>query len=265
MTYQNNSTDTDRWAGILKAAIEQPGLVLSAYTNFHNYSIGNQLAAMLQCHLRGIQPGPIATYPRWQQLGRQVRRGEKAIELCMPITVKHDTEEDEPETFTRFLWKKNWFVLSQTDGEPVAPEPIPDWDDARALEALKISKVPFDYTNGNVQGFARKRQIAISPLAALPQKTAFHEIAHILLGHTEEGDVNDGETIPRSLREAEAESVAMICCESLGIDGAPYCRGYIQGWLEGAPIPERSAQRIFKAADQILKAGRPAEKGAPHV
>ncbi len=36
------------------------------------------------------------------------------------------------------------------------------------------------------------------------------------------------------------------------------CRGYIQHWNEhraAEPIPERSAQRIFKAADQILKAG----------
>ena len=32
--------------------------------------------------------------------------------------------------------------------------------------------------------------------------------------------------------------------------------GYIQHWWgQGNPIPERSAQRIFKAADQILKAG----------
>jgi hypothetical protein len=39
------------------------------------------------------------------------------------------------------------------------------------------------------------------------------------------------------------------------MDGAEYCRGYIQNWLAGADIPERSAQRIFSAADKILKAG----------
>jgi len=46
--------------------------------------------------------------------------------------------------------------------------------------------------------------------------------------------------------------------EALGLPGAEHCRGYIQHWnaRRGAePIPERSAQRIFKAADQILKAG----------
>jgi hypothetical protein len=41
-----------------------------------------------------------------------------------------------------------------------------------------------DELNGNIQGFANGRGIAVSPLAALPHKTTFHEIAHIVLGHT---------------------------------------------------------------------------------
>jgi hypothetical protein len=39
------------------------------------------------------------------------------------------------------------------------------------------------------------------------------------------------------------------------MDGAEFCRGYIQNWLQGAEIPERSCQRVFSAADKILKAG----------
>lgn len=109
--------------------------------------------------------------------------------------------------------------------------------------------------SGNTQGYAKGRQIAISPLAQMPEKTTFHELAHIELGHTSEA-VHDSEHLPRSLREAEAESVALLCLESLGMPGAGYCRGYIQSWLSGAEIPERSAQRIFAAADRILRAGR---------
>jgi hypothetical protein len=90
----------------------------------------------------------------------------------------------------------------------------------------------------------------------MPDKTTFHELAHVVLGHTEARTLNDGDTLPRSLKEAEAESVAQICLESLGLPGARFCRAYIQSWLEGAEIPERSAQRIFSAADRILKAGR---------
>ena len=79
-----------------------------------------------------------------------------------------------------------------------------------------------------------------------------------MLGHTAEGPTHDGRWTPRDLREAESESVALILCETLRLDGAEYCRGYVQNWLRGDCIPERSAQKIFHAADLILRAGRPA-------
>jgi antirestriction protein ArdC len=114
-----------------------------------------------------------------------------------------------------------------------------------------------------VQGFAKKRQVAINPLAQLPYKTFFHELGHVILGHTTEADFADAEATPRSLREVEAESVALLCCESLGLDGSEFCRGYIQNWLSrgsafnAEAIPEKSAQKIFRAADQIIRAGHP--------
>jgi hypothetical protein len=78
----------------------------------------------------------------------------------------------------------------------------------------------------------------------------------VVLGHTQESSISDSERTPKNLREVEAESVAMLLCESLGLTGADFCRGYIQNWLDGEPIPEKSAQKIFGAADRILKAGR---------
>ena len=54
----------------------------------------------------------------------------------------------------------------------------------------------------------------------------------------------------------EAEAVALLCCAALDLQGVQEARGYIQNWWgAGNPIPERSAQRILKVADQILKAG----------
>ena len=49
---------------------------------------------------------------------------------------------------------------------------------------------------------------------------------------------------------------ALLVLGSLNENGLEACRGYIQHWLNGQEIPERSAQRIFKAADTILRAGR---------
>jgi IrrE N-terminal-like domain len=132
---------------------------------------------------------------------------------------------------------------------------IPEWNQARALATLNITETPFTDTNGNVQGYARKREIAISPVAAMPHKTLFHEVAHIELGHTAELEFNDAEQTPKNLREVEAEAVALLCLDALNLPGAEFCRGYIQNWLKGDTIPEASAQKIFGAADRILKAG----------
>lgn len=187
----------------------------------------------------------------------------------MPITRKQREEEsDEEHTFTSFAYKPRWFVLSQTQGRELEPTTIPEWDSEKAIAALSIERVAFDKTDGNCQGFARQRQIAINPVAQLPYKTLFHELAHIILGHTTEADFADTETTPRNLREVEAEAVALLCCESLGLEGSDYCRGYIQNWLyqgvgfNADAIPEKSAQKIFRAADQIIRAGRPSRERA---
>jgi hypothetical protein len=246
-----------KWSDLLKAAVMEPGLILKAYSNFHGYSIGNQIAATMQCHWRGIEAGPINTYPGWKKLNRQVKKGEKAIWLCMPLTRKSKEEGHEGEqVITTFVWKPNWFVLSQTNGEPVAMPELPVWDKEKALTALGIEEIQFTETNGNVQGYAQKRQVAISPIAAMPHKTLFHELAHVEIGHTLESEFTDSEHTPRNLREVEAEGVAMLLCESLNLSGSEYCRGYIQSWLKGDVIPEKSAMKIFGAADRILRAGQ---------
>ncbi|MDQ3258650.1 MAG: DUF1738 domain-containing protein, partial [Acidobacteriota bacterium] len=115
-------------------------------------------------------------------LGRHVRRGERALVLCLPITRRRRDEESAPDgsdTFTTFVYQPRWFVLEQTEGEEVTPPSIPEFDIDHALAALEIERIPFDHTDGNCQGFAKKRQIAISPIAQLPVKTLLHEMAHL--------------------------------------------------------------------------------------
>jgi antirestriction protein ArdC len=248
------------FAHLLEQAVNEPGILSTAYTNFHTYSLGNQLLALAQCIERGIQPGPMATFQRWRDLGRYVRRGEKAITLCRPVKVKRTTTADDGTEqtipLTWFVYKPFWFVLAQTDGQLLAVQPAPAWDATRALQALDVQEVAFDALNGNVLGFARGRMIAINPVNPMPHKTRFHEIAHVLLGHTTDAEQADSETTPRNLQECEAEAVAMICCAALDLPGVEFSRGYIQSWWgQGNAIPERSAQRILKVADQILKAG----------
>jgi hypothetical protein len=247
---------------------------MQAYSAFTSYSIGNQLLAMFQCMLRGIQPGPIKTFPGWKECGRNVKRGEKALMLCMPITVKRrdnsrntssSAEPDPEECFTTgFMYRSRWFVISQTEGPDIELPTIPNWNAQQALHNLDITQVPFTALDGNCQGYSRAREIAINPVAQLPQKTFFHECSHILLGHCAEADFHDGEKTPKNLREVEAEAVALLCCEALGLPGSEFCRGYIQSWADGEAIPETSAKKILSAADKILKAGASLKQPAIH-
>jgi N-terminal domain of anti-restriction factor ArdC/IrrE N-terminal-like domain len=260
MSITTPQDQTASFADLLQSAISEPGKIHAAYFAFHGYSLGNQILALIQCAERGIAPGPIASFNKWKDRGRFVQKGQKAIALWMPITCKRTIEQDpdKPEevAFTRFLLKRNWFVLSQTQGQEYTPAPIPSWDRARALQALGIEQITFDHTDGNVWGFARGKQIAVSPLSPMPDRTLLHEIAHVVLGHTAEAVEQDGPMTPRNIREVEAEGVALLCSAALGLDRAEYSRGYLQHWLRGEEIPERSCQRIFRAADAILRAGR---------
>lgn len=114
------------WSKILVDAVTRPGVISQAYSLFHRYSVGNQLAALMQCMLRKLEPGPINTYVGWQKLGRQVRKGEQALVLAMPLTYKRkqgeskmpDRFEHEPSagnkmeaSYTRFVQRPFWFVV----------------------------------------------------------------------------------------------------------------------------------------------------------
>ncbi len=188
--HATRSVDIPKWSALLVEAVNKPGLIMKAYSNFHAYSIGNQILALVQCQMRGLEPGPINTFPGWQALGRSVKRGERALILCMPITRKvrteetdeHNADENGERTFTSFMHKARWFVISQTSGDEFTPPRLPEWNAERALVALEIEQIPFTDTDGNCQGYAtRKRQIAINPVAQLPAKTLFHEAAHVIL------------------------------------------------------------------------------------
>lgn len=259
MTNQTISHEFN-WAGLLRSAVKDSGIISKAYSVFHNYSIGNQILAIMQCIVQDIPVAPINTYKGWKKLNRQVKKGSKAIQLCMPVICKYKeadehTGEEKEHTFKRFTYKKNWFVMSQTEGENQPVAKLPNFNIEMALAALDIEEVAFEHISGNTQGYASKRNIAVSPIAEFPHKTRFHEMAHVVLGHTAENNMEYTTNTPQDLQEVEAESVAYILCNILGLSGTVQSRGYIQHWLQTDAIPEKSAQKIFGAADKILKAG----------
>jgi len=258
----NTPTQGPAFTDLLREVVEKPGVLSSAYSMFHNYSFGNMMAAVWQLADRNQPLGPIASFNRWKELGRHVKKGAKALVLCMPVTARGiKTNEDgtqEEYSFNRFIWKKNWFVLQDTEGADFVNEVVtPKWDAALALETLGVTTEQFSYIDGNCQGYAQAKTIAINPVAQYPHKTRFHELAHIVLGHTSEGEkMVDNDFTPRDVREVEDESTAYILLNLLDLPGKEESRGYVQHWLGDADISEKSAQRIYSAADKIFKAGQ---------
>jgi antirestriction protein ArdC len=275
---QNERPD---WGKLFQSILAEPGRLGDHYRWFHRYSLGNQVLATEQMAVRGIPIGPISSFNGWKKVGRKVKKGEKAIALWMPVVKKEvilkDDGAEEEATRCFFVMKNNWFALAQT--EPIDPEnpgnapapQTPEWDRGMALENLGITEVPFREVDGNCQGFARpdKGEIAINPLAAMPWKTTFHEIAHCLL-HSKQAEAAfiDGGHVGRSIEEAEAESVAFLCCATLGLPGLEGARGYVQNWLDSPAQAEefikKSAARVFSAADKILKSGRKVDQEVDH-
>lgn len=234
------------------------GKILGAYSRFYQYSFANQMYAMFQMMARGIEISPLATFKKWQSLGRAVRKGEKAIEMCVPRTWTKEENGEEKEGLY-FVFLRKWFAMSQTDGEAVEfPEVAFDFD--LALKNLGITKVPFERLDGNCQGYASKRDgkpvIAINPMADLPDKTFFHEVAHCLLHLEGDAEFIDSKTTG-SLKEVEADSVALCCSIALGLEkNIPYAVGYIHHWRKDNEVPVESIKKIFRATDKILKAGK---------
>lgn len=247
----------------LSEIYDQPKKLHEAYRVFHRYSAKNRILAENQ--LSVIEP--INTYNGWKELGRQVKKGSKAISLFLPVIKKiEDSEVDKKNQdnvkntsidTTQFIRKKHWFSLSQTEGKEFESEKLPNFEFKKAFKILEITQERFQMLNGNCQGYAIPDQniIAINPLAYAPYKTTIHEIAHCLL-HKESKKIIDGEELDSSIKEFEAETTAYLVCCSLGkFEHLEYSRGYIANWIKRDDAKENNFKRAFEAANIIMSAG----------
>jgi antirestriction protein ArdC len=258
------TTEVD-WCATLMEALNSPGALGNTYTRFYNYSFLNQIRLLMQ----GVAE-PVATYNRWRELGRQVRKGSKAKTVLAPVLISHEAkdaygnmvvgDDGKPRKYqilVGFRDSRTVFGYSDTDGDDLPPVRLPGWDVDTALAELGVDRVSFDMINGNAQGFSFEdvegRHVAINPTAAYPAKTLLHELAHLMLGHSKDNDHTH-----RGVAEFEAEATAYLVAKELELiawDPAE-SRAYIQGWLAGDEVTEDNITRVFAAVNKILMAGR---------
>lgn len=244
-------------AHILDDALELPGTIAPYYSYFHPYSFTN-MVYLYQQGAREI----VGTYRAWQTVGRHVVRGSKAYEIIRPIIVEQPIPDDpDGETEPALIGFKPVrciFTLSQTDGEALAPKETPGWHLTHALGNLGIRQVEFRSLDGNLQGYSRGAEIAVSPIAANPLKTTIHEMGHLVLGHTLPHHFEEYQT-HRGVMEFQAEGVAYLVLNELGAmdeQAAQQSRGYIWHWLRSEQPPEQAVRQVLTAADRVLRAGR---------
>jgi antirestriction protein ArdC len=252
------------WRATLTEALNAPGSLGTTYTRFYGYSFLNQIRLLMQ----GVAE-PVATYNRWRELGRQVRKGSKAKIVLAPVLVGRKVEDAngnvvlgddsrprKHQILVGFRDSRTVFGYSDTEGDDLPVVELPGWDAETALAVLGIDRVAFDMVNGNTQGFSFEdtdgRHLALNPTAAYPAKTLLHELAHLTLGHCKHGDETH-----RGVAEFEAEATAYLAAKELQlIDWDPAeSRAYIQNWLGGTEVAEDSIARVFAAVNKILTAG----------
>jgi hypothetical protein len=226
---------------------------LAAQARFHRYSFANTMLILQQVP----EATTVAGFNTWRGAGRVVRRGERAIWIVAPVLRRRKSSGDEPEIagFRRVAV----FDLSQTDGAELASlcEPLQGTDDRGWFEVLSevASTLGFEVERSVLAGgvfgdctYATRRiRVASSASPAQAVKTLAHELAHALL-HENADD--------RPLAELEAESVAYVVCQHLGLDTKCYSFGYVTTWAGGTSDALRaikgSCARIADTARVII-------------
>jgi hypothetical protein len=115
--------------------------------------------------------------------------------------------------------------------------------------------VPFIESNGNVQRYVQKRQVAVCVVATVPHNTLLYELVQIELGNTTESEFTDSKHMLQGIREV-LKAITMLWCESLELLESEYCRGYLQSQLCRDVIAEKSLMNIFHAVDLITEITR---------
>ena len=227
--------------------------LLKTMARFHKYSWHNVFLIAAQ------RPDAtrVAGFHTWRSLGRVVRRGEKGIAILAPIVTRRRSDESDDDSKKVVGFRAvHVFDVAQTDGAPLPEVAQASGDPGSALEMMRTTiidrGITVDYVHnlGGALGTSAGGRIQI--LIGLPPAEELmvlaHEWAHELLHRS--GD----RPASRNTRELEAESVAYIVGQAIGLDVAGSSRDYIQLYRGDRDGLANSLDRVQRAASVILSA-----------
>ncbi len=235
---------------------------LTAMGRFHRYSFGN----ILEIARQKPDATRVAGMYAWNQLGRKVKKGEKGIRILAPMMGtrrRKDTEQSQDATVTHkpvLVGFRSAYVfdVSQTDGAE-----LPAFSDkvtgevgdyrTRLVDFLATQGIALEFkeTIAPALGMSYGGRIAILPGQAPAEEfsTLVHELAHEVLHKAERRTATT-----RTVRETEAEAVAFVVSQTIGLDAGRASADYIHLYHGNAALLAESLEVIQKTSALILSA-----------
>ena len=245
---------------------------LDTVAKFHRYSQRN----IDLIYSQNPSASQVAGFKKWQNnFKRSVNKGEKGIRIAAPIIKKLtpedqkrlDTTEEKAIVGYRYI---PVFDISQTSGEPVlsakdfVKENLADHQNVTSLynafkdylnqqTDLKVSEVPLATLNG-AKGYFQPstNEIVIGgdePDNALKLKTLYHEYAHSQL-HGLKSAFKDR---PRAYQETQAEAVAYVAMQNIGVDTSNYSLGYVATWAKDKAVIHSALSEIQQVSNKVIE------------
>ena len=237
---------------------------LTAMGRFHNYSFGN----ILEIARQRPDATRVAGLYAWNQLGRKVIKGQKGIRILAPMIgtrKKKDTEANkskDPAAVNspvlvgfRAVYV---FDVSQTEGAE-----LPGFTERTKGEVGEFRERLIDFTIA--QGIQLEFKESIAPalgmsyggrIVILPGQepaeefsTLVHELAHEMLHKAERRTATT-----KTVRETEAEAIAFVVSQTIGLDAGRASADYIQLYHGNAALLTESLEVIQRTAALILSA-----------
>ncbi len=197
---------------------------LDTMAKFWHYSYHNQILI----HVQKKDASRVAGFRKWNDLGRFVKAGSKAIKILAPSTKKIKEKDtltgEEKEVSRTYFFPVNVFDVAQTEGKDLPEINIEiDGDDHKELLdkllafcASRNIKVEFKELGINgLYGYSQGGKIAIDSKQAVNMQvnTLVHEIAHELTHYS-----GEGKKFSKEEKEIQAEATTYVVTKALGLE-----------------------------------------------
>ena len=229
---------------------------LKAMGQFHNYSLANAILISYQ----KPDANHVAGFRKWQKLGRHVKKGEHGLAIMAPIIrrkKKSNVDESQTEEEVLLTFKTAYvFDVSQTEGKSLPEfarvQGNPDEFTNRLKQMISGKGIKLEYCDrlGSAVGMSCGGVIRIKPGLSPAEEFSVlaHEAAHEILHRSENQAKND-----RKVRETEAEAVAFVVAQAIGLDCNTAASDYIQLYDGKKDTLMESLTRIQQTASKIIE------------